>query len=154
MIEKVKMFCWLFGHTLTQYWHMAAGGLNGIRNEWFSPDQRTREGESGVMARLFFWLLSGMLMCPKCFRPTCPGKGLSGLSWSSELWRYEGVLVVYWWFIIVLIVSLFNRSELDCSCPWPWPSRRRGALPSFILPANHQNSTVPCLVGDCSKTYN
>ena len=86
----------------------------------------------------------------------CPGKqkGLSGLSWSSDLWR-----PCYCWLqsYQALIVSLFNRSELDClfvSLDQPGP-----AVPSFILPVIIRTQACPALVVvvavvDCSKTYN
>ena len=149
MIEKVKMFGWLFGHTVTH----GIGGLNGIRNESF-PLTR---GESGVMARLFFWLLSGMLMCPKCFRPPAQGRLVRAV---MVIRLMTGLLLVYQ----ALIVSLFNRSELDCLVLVALARNQlvvRGregvalSLPSFILPVIR---TQACPGGggggDCSETYN
>ena len=75
-------------------------------------------------------------MCPKCFRPPAQGRLVRAV---MVIRLMTGLLLVYQ----ALIVSLFNRSELDCLelvalAPDQLVVRGREgvalSLPSFILP--------------------
>ena len=83
-------------------------------------------------------------MCPKCFRPPAQGKGCQDCHGHQT---YDGVIAGSYQ---ALIVSLFNRSELDylfASLDQLEGGRggRGEALPSFILPVI-RTQACPALV--------
>ena len=93
--------------------------------------------------------------------PSAQGKGCQGCHGHQSSGRWCYCISA----IRALIVSLFNRSELDClfvSLAGAWPpdgGTGEGGASAIIYFTGNQNSSVPCLAGgdgggDCSKTYN
>ena len=142
MIEKVKMFSWLFGqHTDTR--HRGTGwNKKWIIFPW--PESR--------VLRLFFWLLSGMLMCPKCFLSSCPQLRERVVRAVTAIRAQDGGVIVSRPSELWLFLFLTDQSWTVCLCPWLEPGHQmvvqgRGEpLPSFILPVIRTQACPALLV--------